>query len=358
MTKAFQAAFLVLAAGTYAVRAPAQQRDPAAAQALFDEARTLMKSKRFEEACPKLAESQRLDPGIGTQFRLADCYEQQGKIASAWAGFLDVASVAAGSGQADREKAARARAAHLEARLPKLTIVVPQASRVSGLEIRRDGVMVGEAQWGSAVPADPGDHQIVVSAPGKREFTGSVSLRESTPATFNVPLLEDAPSSASPAVAAAAVAAPAPQAATPPPAPAAPPPPEKDTPPPSSGSSGPGVAVITIGAVGIVGLAVGTTFGLMASSKYDESKNHCSTNDENLCSQEGVDLRDKAFAFGNVATVSFIVGGVALASAATLWIVNSSSGESPPHAASLVRSLRAGVRGGPERGTLVLEGRF
>src|SRR5262245_31083842 len=136
MRQTFGAAILVAAAlETIAVRASAQQRDPAAAQALFDEARTLMKSKRFDEACPKLAESQRLDPGIGTQFRLADCYEQQGKLASAWAGFLDVASQAAASGQADREKAARTRAAHLEARLPKLTIVVPAANRVSGLKI-------------------------------------------------------------------------------------------------------------------------------------------------------------------------------------------------------------------------------
>jgi hypothetical protein len=352
MNKALGMTFLV-AAATCAAAPPAhaQQRDPAAAQALFDEARTLMKSQRFDEACPKLAESQRLDPGIGTQFRLADCYEQQGKIASAWAGFLDVASVAAGAGQTDRERAARARAAHLESRLPKLTIVVPPTSRVSGLEITRDSVAIGEAQWGSAVPVDPGDHRIVVSAPGKRQFTGSVAVREATPATFNVPMLEAAPEGASPTVA----AAPAAQAATPAPATV---PPQNDAPPPSSGSSGPGVAVITIGAVGIVGVALGTTFGLMASSKYDESKTHCRLSDENLCDQQGVDLRDKAFTFGNVATVSFIVGGIALASAATLWIVNSSSEKSPSESATLVRSLRAGVRGGPERGTLVLEGRF
>ena len=100
----------------------AQQRDPAAAQALFDQGRALMKAKNYSEACPKLAESQRLDPGIGTQFHLADCYENQGKLASAWAAFHEVASMAAASNQPDREKAAKARAARLEPRLPRLTM--------------------------------------------------------------------------------------------------------------------------------------------------------------------------------------------------------------------------------------------
>lgn len=355
MRQTFGAAILVAAAlGTIAVRASAQQRDPAAAQALFDEARTLMKSKRFEEACPKLAESQRLDPGIGTQFRLADCYELEGKLASAWAGFLDVASQAAASGQTDREKAARTRAARLAPRLPKLTIVVPQASRVSGLEIERDGADVGEAQWGTAVPVDPGEHQLVVRAPGKRDFTGSVSAREGAPATFDVPPLENAPGAAPVAVAPVAAV---PPPSVPPPAPVtspAPPP----APPAEKGSSGPGVLVIGLGALGVVGLAVGTTFGIMASSKYDDSKQHCRATDENLCDQQGVDLRDQAFTFGNVATASFIVGGVALASAATLWIVNSNSESPAPRSATLVRSLRAGMRGGPGRGSFVLEGRF
>ena len=105
-------------------------------------ARALMKAKNYAEACPKLAESQRLDPGIGTQFHLADCYENQGKLASAWATFLEVASLAAASNQPDREKAAKARAARLEPRLPRLTIVVPAdepRSRPAGHARRRRG---------------------------------------------------------------------------------------------------------------------------------------------------------------------------------------------------------------------------
>lgn len=345
------------AASTAAATARAQQRDPAAAQALFDEARALMQAKRFAEACPKLVESQRLDPGIGTEFRLADCHEQQGKTASAWAGFLDVASLAGASGQIEREKAARARAGRLEPRLPHLVIMVPAGSRVPGLEVRRDGTGVGEAQWGSSVPVDPGDHEITVTAPGRRAYSGTVSLREGAPTTFTVPALE--PERGEPAVASSPAAPPAAAPVASPPATApAPPGAVAETPPAPSGSSGPGFAVIGLGSLGIVGLLVGTTFGVMASSKYDDSKKACNPSNENLCSQHGVDLRDTAFTFGNVATAGFIVGGVALAGAATLWLTSSGSEDSKAHTGGTRPRFRAGLETAPGRHGVLVEGSF
>ena len=209
-----------------------------------------MAAKKFSEACPKLEESQRLDPGLGTLFHLGDCYEGAGKVASAWAAFLEVASLAAAAGQTDRETAAKARAQKLESRLPRITIVVPEASRVPELRVTRDDVPVGSAQWGAPLPVDPGPHRIVASAPGRRNFTDEVVLKEGATASLPIPPLEVAPEQAP-----AAAPAPAQPAAAPAPAPV---PAHAEPPPSAGGSGGPGPVVIGLGALGIVGLGAGT----------------------------------------------------------------------------------------------------
>jgi hypothetical protein len=85
-----------------------------------------------------------------------------GRLASAWAAYLVAENAARSAGQADRARAAadRARAAAdraaaLKPRLSTLVIAVPEALRgVAGLEVKRDGAVVTQAQWGVAVPVD------------------------------------------------------------------------------------------------------------------------------------------------------------------------------------------------------------
>ena len=61
------------------------QSNKATAEALFTEGRALATSGKCAEAIPKFQASQKLDPGVGTLLNLAECYEQVGKTASAWA---------------------------------------------------------------------------------------------------------------------------------------------------------------------------------------------------------------------------------------------------------------------------------
>src|SRR6516225_7921635 len=108
---------VALVAIGFAVASPsvarAQGSNEAAATALFDEGRKLMAERRWAEACPKLAESERLAPSGGTLLNLADCYEHTGQTASAWAAWKDAAARANAAGKSDVEKSALARAAAL-----------------------------------------------------------------------------------------------------------------------------------------------------------------------------------------------------------------------------------------------------
>jgi hypothetical protein len=237
------------------------QSDSAAARGLFTEARTLMAEERYAEACPKFEESLRLDHGMGTQFNLAHCWEKLGRTASAWALFLDVAAAARAGNQPQRETAARERAAALETRLSRLRIEVPEPSR--DMKIERDGQDVGKAAWGTAMPVDPGNHVITVSAPGKKDWTSELEVPASNRTiSVKVPALADAPlpqpvtevtdSSGGSAPVEAGVDA------------------ERDR-----GSSGQTVAAFVVGGVGLAAIATGTVFAIQSRSDNAEALELC-----------------------------------------------------------------------------------
>src|SRR4051794_10088 len=68
------------------------------AEALFVEAKALLQAGEIARACAKLAESERLDPAAGTLLNLADCYEKNGQLASAWVTFREATTASERSG--------------------------------------------------------------------------------------------------------------------------------------------------------------------------------------------------------------------------------------------------------------------
>jgi hypothetical protein len=265
--------------------------DIARAEELFQSGRQLMREGRFVEACPKLAESQQLDPAPGTRLNLADCWERAGRTASARREFLEVAQSAEMLGEKERAAIANHRAKQLEAKLTKLTLLVPPAARLPGLQLFRNSERVPEAEWGEARPVDPGAFMIEARAPGRRTFKSAFTLQNDA-ATHNltIPTLvaEGAP----------------------------------NRPPPTTTATR-GVWLqrggIGLAGLGAVGLAVGTVFGVRAVSLYHQSQDE-GCDQRNACPAAALKTRRSAVKSGDVSTVSFVAGGILLAGGAGLYV--------------------------------------
>ncbi|HMI83516.1 MAG TPA: hypothetical protein VK550_05445 [Polyangiaceae bacterium] len=283
--------------------------DTATAQALFDEARKLMGEGRYSEACPKLDESQRIDPGWGTLINLADCHEHIGRTASAWSEFLQVASGSRQAGQSDRAQAAKARAVALEPRLSKLTIAVSELNLPAGFEIRRDQSVVGPAQWGTPVAVDPGEHVVEAGAPGKRSWRRTIAVGdEGEKNEVYIPPLED------------------------------------DAPRRADGggffADGPGlqrITAIALGGVGVLALSAGGYFAIRAMDYDAQSDKDC----QEFCGAAGTADRRKALDAGDTATVFAIVGGASLAAGAIVYFTV----RTPSKTAFTLTPMRAGKVG-------------
>jgi hypothetical protein len=284
----------------------------AAAQALYDEARKLVDAKSFAEACPKFKESYDLDPAGGTLLNLADCYEKLGKPALAWTTFKDALVAAQRDGNGSRIEFAKTHIAALEKSLAYVTIQVPDKARVDGLSVTLDGTPIGSATWGVALPVDPGSHTVRAEAPGHQPFersidTASGGQREEV----SVPPLAAAPGGAG-------------------------------TTPPAGGEStstqsfwnGRNIGWISMG-VGVVGVAVGSYFGVKAFSDWDDRNQGCKSG----CTPAAKDAGSQASTAATISTVGFAVGGIALATGVVLVVTSHGGSKS----AGSTPSFQAGV---------------
>jgi hypothetical protein len=202
-------------------------------------------------------------------------------------------------GRHEREDEATARVAELEPRVPKLTIDVPEASRVPGLEVLRNGTPIQEGAWGTPLPVDPGNLEVIARAPSFKPWKVVLEVSESETRVAHVPHLEAAPPPPPPAV----VLAPLPEK------------PSHWTPGRVWGASLVGASLVMAG--------VGTYFGVKAIDQRNAADAECPVYDgEKRCSQAGLD------AMSNAQTSGWVANGLlfgALASAATgtvLYLTN------------------------------------
>jgi hypothetical protein len=284
-------------------RADGNADDKVLATVLFRDGRALMAEGRLSEACPKLEESNRLDPSGGTILNLALCHQQQGMLASSWSEFNEAAAFARRDLRPDRETVARKYALALERRLSRLTIVVPARARMKGLRIERDGRDLGDASWSTAMPIDGGEHVVRASAPGMEPFAGTVVLaNEGDAQTIEIPPLTTAAAVAPPRAKTPLTAAPF----------AAPTVLNSNVGSPSEKRRLRRTLAWTIGAVGIAQLGIAGYFGLHAVDEHRRSNDLC-PGGQQCTSQLGVDLNNDAGRAADASTVLTVTGLVGVA---------------------------------------------
>lgn len=159
-----------------AQEAPAADDGAARADALFEEGRALMASGDNEAACTKFEESQAIRPGIGTLFNLAECHEKIGKLVLAYREYAEVAERTKVALQADREKIARERLTALEARVPRVVIVVPDDQKDAKVEL--DGTELPPAGWNVPQPLEPGEHKVRAQYGKQKPYEQSFTVAE------------------------------------------------------------------------------------------------------------------------------------------------------------------------------------
>lgn len=293
----------VIALSFTAGRAAAQSK-PIAEQ-LFNEAREFVKAGNWAEACPKFEASFKQDPALGTRLNLATCYEHIGKLASAWGLYRESTDLASKAGDTKRSDYAQKQALVLEPRLPKL-VIKPPAQLPAGLTVQRDGALVNAGEFGLALYADPGVHEVTASAPGFEAVSRKVTLVEGKTETIAIPDLIARPEPVKPD---AKLEQPA-----------------GDTTPVSSTWKYLGLG---IGGAGIVAVGVGLVVGAQAISANNKAKELCGN--DLACSAMNVDEGMQLVADGRskatISTVLVVAGGAAIAAGAIVYLTAPSARE-------------------------------
>jgi hypothetical protein len=282
--------------------------ESALATALFNEGKALMQQGRWSEACVKLSESQRLDPGGGTLLNLALCHEMEGKLATAWARFNEALAIAERQGREDRVVFARSHIQKLEPKLPYVVVIVKEPA--PDQELTLDGAVLRQPAWGTRVPLDPGAHVLKAGAKGRLSYSLPFSVRAEQTSSVEVPRLEPVPSQAAMSKGSG---------------------PARKTEPPRLEARGEVSslrpwAFVSLG-IGAAGLSTGAIAGIAALQKQSRLDDGCA--DPAHCPERQRGNVDAMNRYAEVSTVAFTIGATT-AAIGTLLLIVDGSGRSTP----------------------------
>jgi len=264
--------------------------DPAKADAIFEDAQKLKDAGKNDEACAKFNEALKYNPNaVGTLLNVGLCDEQAGRYASAAKNYTQARDLA-------REHNLKEHLAAAEERLTTVTPLVSHlaigfAEKPNEMSLVIDDAIV-PLDKADDIVIDPGNHHIVVTAPGRVPYETTVTMEKSKAKAIAVPKL--------------------------------------GYPVTVRKSSRKTVGKILTFSGG--GLAVaGVVLGLYANHKYqgqigDTSMGaNCSDTSPPKCNAEGYRITNDAITYGNFGSVIGISGVVIAGAGAYLWFFGPSA---------------------------------
>jgi hypothetical protein len=225
---------------------------------------------------------------------------------------------AAASCPSDVRKECLRRVDEVNAEIP--TIIFDAKDAIAGkdlaaIKVTMDGEVIAERLEGTPISVDPGTHSFVFDTPGRSavSITGIIVQQSQkdrrVEVTWSSPRRVEGVDEAGggPGQAAAAVGEGGPQ--------------RSDN--REGGLGTQRLFGIVVATVGVVGLGVGTAFGLMTISKKHDAETVCP---DQCASEAGVAAWNDAHSAGNISTVAFVVGGLGVVGGAALWFTAPSGG--------------------------------
>ncbi|MEI9949922.1 MAG: hypothetical protein WDO74_13320 [Pseudomonadota bacterium] len=301
----------------------------AAARTLAVDGLKLAQAGKCEEAIPKLERSEKLHHSAIVLSRLGECQVSEGKLVEGTEMLRKVLREPLPANPSPALSKAYERAQIvLDAAKPKISGLTISVSAPPGAELRLvvDGVVVANTLVDSELPADPGDHVVEASAPGFLKATARVTLGSADKKSVTLKLEAD-PNAPAPTPLGAAEAGSAAAAQAAPSKAAAPP----ATPPEAPAQAPNHTAAYVSWGVGLVGVGVGTAFGVMALKGKSDLNGQCT---DNTCPPSSGGDVDSAKRNGNISTVAFAVGGAGLLLGTVLYFsIGGSSAEAHAYSA-------------------------
>jgi hypothetical protein len=339
MLSSFRSRWIPALAAALLTLAPASgsaqptDKDKADAKTAYTEARVAAAAGRHADAVKAFKRSQDLDPNPQTQLEMAKSLQADGKLLEASKTLNEIIN-ANPPVIWPVKSAAQKTLSELEPRIPwiQIKVIGPEQKLTSTTIDGKDVDAENEMPW------DPGEHVIAADADGYEPAEKTITLAEGAHEVVELTLARTG--GARPAGASGGDTS------------------TKITTGGSSGGSsggggdilsGPFFIPMVVGfGVGVVGLGMGTAFGVMALNSAAEAKEDC---DGNTC-PDTVRVRrarDAAILSGNVSTATFIIGGVGIAAGAAMLVLNLTSSPPPKKEQAFVRPYigagEAGVYG-------------